>query len=118
MSPKIDDVDRNPRTPKQWQEAVNAAQFLLPEPPDSATLHGIADTDTVIRYALASGAKVKIQRCRAILECGAKLGYHPQPTDQLWRTRSIRKLADPCWLLKEIAEEGSAQRGNARKAKP
>lgn len=57
---------RDPKTPAEWQEAVNAAHVM----------RMIADCEM---YGLITGPEVNVERCDAILETGAKLGYHPDP---------------------------------------
>lgn len=55
----------NPRTPIQWQEAVNLAYFLM-------LLHSARS------YGLVTGGPdVQVDRCQQLLEEGRLLGYVP-----------------------------------------
>lgn len=60
----------NPRTPEEWQEAVNAAYFALVL--DSAFQYGLLERED---GSTTSG--VDVDRCRRILEAGAKKGLTP-----------------------------------------
>lgn len=62
---------RDPRNPEEWQEAVNAAEYLLLL--DSARQYGL----------IVGGAKVNQDRAVEILEKGRQLGYHPLRHEQL-----------------------------------
>ena len=72
---------RDPQTPEEWQEAVNAAEFLLLI--DSARQYGLIE----------GGPKVNGRRADAILDRGRRLGYLPLSTDGLmnlfWTNRGI-----------------------------
>lgn len=60
-------VSKNPATPAEWQEAVNAA-FVMRRIAD-CVMYGLITTDLVI----------DIDRCDEILERGAAHGYRPKP---------------------------------------
>jgi hypothetical protein len=62
---------RDPETPAEWQEAVDAAEFFLRL--DSGRQYGV----------LTGGPKVNCDRAVRILERGKARGYFPAPTDQL-----------------------------------
>jgi hypothetical protein len=54
-----------PQNPKEWQEAIDAAEFYLAL--DSARQYGL----------LTGGPTVNVERCIDILERGKRLGYRP-----------------------------------------
>jgi hypothetical protein len=56
---------RDPRTPREWGDAVDAAYLWLLV--DSARLYGLVTTDAV----------VDVERCVEILVRGAELGFQP-----------------------------------------
>lgn len=60
----------NPRTPAEWQEAVNAAAYGLAL--DSAFQYGLLE-----RSDGSKESGVNVERCRRILEAGAKKGLKP-----------------------------------------
>ena len=64
---------KDPTTPAEWQEAVNAAEFALLA--DSAKQYGLIE----------GGQDFNIERCEEILKAGRKLGYRPDPPDALCR---------------------------------
>lgn len=68
-----DGLGRDPRTPAEWQEAVDGAHMMLLI--DSAVLYGLIETDM----------RINVPRCEEVLEAGAVLGYTPRPTDELIR---------------------------------
>jgi DNA-binding XRE family transcriptional regulator len=76
---------QQPHTPEQWQEAVDAADYLLIL--ESAIQYGlltlIADPDAI-----------NVERCRTLLLCGAQRGVYP--TDPASRRRAIAR-----WLHHE-----------------
>jgi glycine/serine hydroxymethyltransferase len=57
---------QDPKTRKEWQEAVNAADFLLTL--DSARQYGL----------VTGGPHIDAARCCDIVKRGAKLGVVPQ----------------------------------------
>jgi hypothetical protein len=57
---------KNPRTPAEWQEAVNAA-------------HVWRMIANCMMYGLVTGPEVNVGRCDELLEQGAHLGYRPEP---------------------------------------
>jgi hypothetical protein len=59
--------ERNPETPAEWQEAVDAAELMLLI--QSAEMYGLIETDIQVDRA----------RCEYILRNGTKLGYRPDP---------------------------------------
>jgi len=60
-------MSRDPETPEQWQDAVDAANACLA--PDSARQYGLVE----------GGPKIDVDRCDEILRRGALLGYRPSP---------------------------------------
>jgi hypothetical protein len=64
---------RNPHTPAEWQEAVNAAEFGL-------------ILDSCYQYGLLTGPKVDTARCLMILERGRGLGIKAAPHAELIKT--------------------------------
>jgi hypothetical protein len=64
-------MKRDPRTPKEWREAVDAAEFYTCM--DSARQYGLIE----------GGPTVNLDRCDEILKRGAELGYRPRPIEQL-----------------------------------
>lgn len=62
---------RNPKTPAEWREAVDAAQFLLLL--DSAKQFGL----------VVGGPDVDQARALQLLKRGARRGIVPAPTDEL-----------------------------------
>jgi hypothetical protein len=58
---------KNPRTPEEWQEAVNLAHFYLRM--KGARLYGL----------IYGGPTVDVARCEQILLDGRDRGFHPQP---------------------------------------
>lgn len=59
-----------PRTPEEWQTAVDAAQFY----------RSIHDCEL---YGLLKGPKVNAARCDRILNEGRRRGVHPKPLAEL-----------------------------------
>jgi hypothetical protein len=66
--------ERDPETPDEWQEAVNAAEFLTGL--DSARQYGL----------ITGGPRIDLQRCEEILRRGETLGYTPASLDTLIST--------------------------------
>jgi hypothetical protein len=62
---------RDPQTPAQWREAVDAAEFCLYV--DSARQYGL----------ITGGPTIDVGRADEILRRGAALGYRPRPIEQL-----------------------------------
>ena len=62
-------LGRDPQTPEEWQEAVDAAHFCLLV--DSCRQYGLIDTDMVIDQA----------RCEDLLARGKRLGITPQENE-------------------------------------
>lgn len=62
---------RNPSTPQEWQEAVDAAEFYLGV--DAARQYGL----------LTTSAQVNVGRCVEVLEEGKSRGYLPKPMKEL-----------------------------------
>jgi hypothetical protein len=58
---------RNPRTPDEWQLAVDGAKFYLGV--DAARQYGL----------ITGGPKVNAERCQRLLELGKRKGYTPAP---------------------------------------
>lgn len=58
------------KTPTEWQEAVDAAEFYL-------LLH------SAIAYGLVTGPKVDVDRCEELLRCGKAMGFRPLSHQQL-----------------------------------
>lgn len=58
---------KNPRTPAEWQEAVDAAEGALAL--ESARMYKIVD----------GGPTVNVDRCEQILRQGARRGVRPAP---------------------------------------
>lgn len=56
----------DPQTPKEWQEAVDSANFLLML--DSARMYGLVE----------GGPEIDEDRCEEILKRGKSLGYTPK----------------------------------------
>jgi hypothetical protein len=61
---------RDPQTPEEWREAVDAAAFMR------------AIYDCYL-YGLLTGPEINAARCDELLERGAKLGYRPRPIREL-----------------------------------
>jgi hypothetical protein len=62
---------RDPKTPEEWQEAVNAAEFYL-------------SLDACRQYGLVTGGPgVNAARCEEILRRGKWRGIRPAPFDEL-----------------------------------
>ena len=57
---------KDPKTPEEWQEAVNLAETLLLV--DSARQYGL----------ITGGPVIDINRCEFILRCGRQRGYRPE----------------------------------------
>lgn len=64
-------MKRNPGNAVEWQDAVDAAKFLLQI--DSARQYGLVETDI----------KLDHKRCEEILQRGLKLGFRPGHIDRL-----------------------------------
>jgi hypothetical protein len=62
-------MQRDPQTPEQWQEAVDLARFTL-------LLHNAAV------YGLVDAPPVNVPRCEEVLRQGRRLGFIPR-SDQL-----------------------------------
>jgi len=62
---------KTPRTPAQWQQAVNGAEFFLLV--ESARQYGLIE----------GGPGVNADRCAEILRRGAARGIRPLPFDEL-----------------------------------
>lgn len=60
---------RNPRTPQEWQEAVDAADILLGL--EAARLYGL----------VTGGPVIDVERCDEILRRGRLRGYVPTPRE-------------------------------------
>lgn len=60
----------NPRTPQEWQEAVNAANYAIKI--DAAFQYGLLEYSNGSRES-----RINVDRCRRLLTRGAKLGYVP-----------------------------------------
>lgn len=58
---------RDPSTPEEWQEAVDAAELMLAM--ESAAMYGLIETDI----------QIDRERCEHILQVGLDLGYQPNP---------------------------------------
>ncbi len=58
---------REPRTPEEWQEAV-----------DSASLHLLIDAGEKYGLVYRSSLVANAERCEAILARGRELGYRPR----------------------------------------
>ncbi len=68
----------DPKNPREWQEAVDAAQFTLL-------------VDAANQYGLIEGCpSINVERCEEILSRGAELGYEPAPTRAL-----LERSVDP-----------------------
>lgn len=63
-------VARDPQTPAEWQEAVDAAAFWLL-------------VDSAKHYGLVTGPTIDGARCEAILARGRAQGVRPAPDDDL-----------------------------------
>lgn len=62
---------REPRTPAEWKEAVDLAEFLL-------------NLDSCRHYGLLTGGpNVRTERAVEVLERGKRRGVHPAPIDEL-----------------------------------
>lgn len=61
----------DPRTPAEWQDAVDSAEFCLAL--QSARDYGL----------IAGGPGVNVDRCAELLARGAAIGIFPAPLDQL-----------------------------------
>lgn len=61
----------DPKTKKEWQEAVDAANFWLTF--DSARQYGL----------LAGGPTINVERCEELLKRGKAMGYVPAPVEKL-----------------------------------
>jgi hypothetical protein len=64
-------MSEGPKTPQEWQEAVDAAQFYLTA--DSCKQYGL----------LLGGPTVNGTRCAEILARGKKMGITPAPMEEL-----------------------------------
>ena len=64
-------MSQDPKTPQEWQEAVDAAQFFTAF--ESCKMYGL----------VKGGPNVNMQRCEEILERGQALGITPAPVDEL-----------------------------------
>lgn len=62
---------KDPETPAEWQEAVDAAGFWMLV--ESARMYGLVE----------SGPKGNIERCEELLRRGAALGFKPKGVDEL-----------------------------------
>jgi hypothetical protein len=62
-----------PETPEQWQEAVNAAEFMLAL--DLARQYGLIETDI----------RLDVERCDDILRRGKEKGFVPASVEELCR---------------------------------
>jgi hypothetical protein len=87
----------DPQTDEQWQEAADAADFLLLI--DSARQYGL----------ITGGPIVNVPRCIDILEGAAELGIFPSPPDRrrFWVAR---------WLRNQLRDLGVPQVAVARYA--
>ena len=74
---------RDPRTPAEWQEAVNGAKFFMVL--DVARQYGLIEC----------GPRVDAARRVAILSRGRKRGYHPVPFEELVEIYLSREDAVP-----------------------
>jgi hypothetical protein len=63
-------IPRDPRTPEEWQEAVNMAEFLLAL--DSCKQYGLIE----------GGPTVKFERALKIIERGKARGVVPAPFEE------------------------------------
>ena len=63
--------ERDPQTPAEWQEAVDAAAFFLAL--QSCRLYGL----------ITGGPNVDADRCQEILKRGKALGVAPAPIEEL-----------------------------------
>jgi hypothetical protein len=70
----FDESGITPETPAEWQEAVNAAEFMLLL--DSARQYGL----------VSGGPEGDLERCRDMLKRGADLGYTPTVVTELQRS--------------------------------
>jgi len=64
-------MSRDPLSDAEWQEAVNAAAFLLGV--HSAKLYGLIETDLGVNTGL----------CEMILKRGSRRGFVPPPMQEL-----------------------------------
>jgi len=67
------DLNRDPVTPAEWQEAVDMAEFLLLL--ESAKMYGLISFET----------KISAKRCCQVIEIGAAKGYRPASENDLIR---------------------------------
>lgn len=63
-------LPRDPRTPREWQDAVDAAQFCLEI--ESCRMYGLIE----------GGPEFNVERCVAILERGARKGIFPRKDEK------------------------------------
>ena len=63
--------ERDPKTPAEWQDAVDAAEFCLLL--DSARQYGLIE----------GGPVIHADRCAEILKRGKRKGYFPASAEQL-----------------------------------
>ena len=61
---------RDPQTPQEWQEAVDAARYGLL-------------VDAAEQYGLVTGPVFDIERCMELLRRGEELGYTPKSDHEL-----------------------------------
>jgi hypothetical protein len=61
----------DPTTPAEWQEAADAAYFMLAV--ESARLYGLIE----------GGPEVNVERCDEILKEAAMRGITPRPIDEM-----------------------------------
>jgi hypothetical protein len=64
----------DPKTPDEWQLAVDAAEMLLLI--DSARLYGL----------ITGGPRAKVKRCEEILRIGREHGFTPGPASKILDT--------------------------------
>lgn len=83
----------DPQTPEQWQEAIDAADFLILV--DAAVQYGLVE--------MGGGGAVNVDRCLDILLRGAEMGIYP--SEAMARRRAIGR-----WLRHERAALGLTQR--------
>ena len=62
----LDVAPRDPRTPTEWQEAVDTAELLLRI--ETSRLYGL----------LEGGPEIRIERCEDILHAGRRRGFVPK----------------------------------------
>jgi hypothetical protein len=70
---------REPKTPAEWQDAVDCAEFYLLV--DSAEQCGL----------IKGGPVVDLSRCEEILKKGRKLGIYPASIEELCRRFAGRR---------------------------